>query len=135
MYAGDPTSFSLRKDTSASSMQRSRLLQIDGLGEAEVEAAIDAEDNIPILTTNARSRAGRRISFVADAAFGEDAGGLDHARPASDIQTPQHDSQIAGYGRTSQRICRGLGFEHAAGRGGAAINQRLGGGHDPALDG
>ena len=48
-------------------------LQIDSLGEAEVETAIDAEDNISIFSTGARSRAGSWVSVLADAAFGEDA--------------------------------------------------------------
>ena len=49
------------------------LLQIDSLGEAEVETAIDAEDNISIFSTGARSRAGSWVSVLADAALGEDA--------------------------------------------------------------
>src|SRR6266853_437717 len=110
------------------------LLQINGLGEAEVETTIDAEDNISIFPTVARSRAGSWVSVLADAAFGEDARGLDHDGPAADFQTHQHDPQITGHERTSRRICGRLGFEHAAGRGGAAINQRLAVDHDRLID-
>src|SRR6202790_506988 len=103
MYAGN--SSSSRSNACASSMHvrvagrdycRSFLLQINGLGETEGETAIDAEHNISIFIftfpTSTGSCAGSRVSYLADATFGEDAGGLDHDRPAGDGQTHQHDS-------------------------------------------
>ena len=106
------------------------LLQINGLREAEGETAIDSEDNVSIFPTDGRSRTGSPVSFLVDATLGEDARGLDLDRPAADVQTHKHDPQIAG----CERICGGLGFEHAAGLRGAAINQRLAIDHDRLID-
>ena len=128
---------------------RPGLLQVDGLGETEVEMATCAEDDVfvsvllTIFLTGARRRAGRGVSFFAGAAFGEDAGGLDHDLPAAQVQTHQHDPQIAwfermperAFARISERTRRGLGFEHAAGRGGAAGDERLAVDHDRLIDG
>ena len=71
------------------------LLQIDGLCQAEVEMAIGTEDNVSIFLTGARSRAGRTVSFLPRTTLGKDTGGLDRDRPAADVQTHEHDAQIA----------------------------------------
>src|ERR1019366_1909494 len=83
----------------------------------------------------ARSHASRWGSFVAGASFGEDAGGFDHDRPAAEVHAHQHDAQIAGFERASLKTGGGFGFEHAAGGGGAAVDERLAVDHDRLIDG
>ena len=102
-------------------------LQVNGLGETEAETAIDGEDDIfisvsiSIFRGGARSRAGRGVSLFAGAAFGENAGGLDGDRLTSDVQTHQHDPQIAGI----ERMPGAPRFEDVSGRGRAAGDQGL----------
>ncbi len=120
-------------------------MQIDSLGKTEVKTAIPPEHDV--FPTAASNRAFSRAAFVAGATLGEDAGGLDHHRPAADLQTHQHDAKIARFKRTSRRTsrrtlcrtaartCRGLGFKHAAGRGRAPLDQRLAIDHNRLIDG
>src|SRR3981081_4548863 len=88
------------------------LLQINSLGQTEIETAVDTENNVPIsvFLTAARHRAGNWMSSFAGAAFGEDGRGLDHHRPAACVQTHQHYPQIPGFGRMSGRTCGGGWF-------------------------
>ncbi len=120
-------------------------MQIDSLGKTKVETAIPPEHDI--FPTAASNRTFSRASFLAWAALGEDAGGLDHHRPPADLQTHQHDAQIARFKRTSERTsrrtlcrtpartCRSLGFKHATGRGRAWGDQRLAIDHNRLIDG
>src|ERR1700686_4604735 len=92
------------------------LLQINGLGQTKIETAVNAENNVSIFIfififlTAARSRASSWVSSFAGAPFGEDGRGRDHDRPAAYVQTYQHDPQIAGFERMSERTCGRLGF-------------------------
>ena len=60
-------------------------LQVNGLGEAKAEMAIDTEHNVFAFLTGTKNRVGGWVSFLAGTGFGEDTGGFDHDRPAADV--------------------------------------------------
>src|SRR5271163_3301152 len=99
-------------------------LQIDRLCQTETETSVHAERNILIagFRTGARGRDARRGMFFARAAFGKNTGRFDCHRSAIDVQTLEHNAQIAWFERLSGR---GFRFKDAPGRDRASGDQRL----------